>query len=68
MTQSNFYQLSLRKLAYSNLLKILQRRKGKFSDKKIDIFHIPAQNIDCEYSLEPHRRGGSSEYRQSMFF
>ena len=28
----------------------------KFSDKNSDIFHISAQNIDCEYSLElPHR-------------
>ena len=26
-----------------------------FSDKKSDIFHISAQNIDCEYSLEPPR-------------
>ena len=41
---------------------------GKFSDKKILIFfHISAQNIDCGYSLEPPRRGGSNEYPQSMF-
>ena len=26
------------------------------------IFHISAQNIDCGYSLEPPRRGGSNEY------
>ena len=53
---------SLRKHAYSNILKILQPpKKGKFSDKNSDIFHIPAQNIDC-YSLEPPRRGGSNEY------
>ena len=40
----------------------------KFSDKKnSDIFHISAQNIDCGYSLEPPRRGGSNEYPQSMF-
>ena len=32
---------------YSNILKILQPKKGKFSDKNSDIFHIPAQNIDC---------------------
>ena len=32
-----------------------------------DIFHISAQNIDCGYSLEPPRRGGSNEYPQSMF-
>ena len=38
-----------------------------FSDKKSDIFYISAQNIDCGYSLEPPRRGGSNEYPQSMF-
>ena len=32
------------------------------------IFHISAQNIDCWYSLEPPRRGGSNEYPQSMFW
>ena len=42
-------------------------QKGKFSDKKNDIFHISAQNIDCGYLLEPPRRGGSNEYPQSMF-
>ena len=31
------------------------------------IFLISAQNIDCEYSLEPPQRGGSNEYQQSMF-
>ena len=30
-------------------------------------FHISFQNIDCGYSLEPPRRGGSNEYPQSMF-
>ena len=39
----------------------------KFSDKSADIFHISAQNIDCEYSLEPPRRGGSNKYLQSIF-
>ena len=29
-------------------------------------FHISAQNIDCGYSLEPPRRGGSNEYPQSI--
>ena len=38
-----------------------------FSDKNSDFFfYIPAQNIDCGYSLEPPRRG-SSEYTQSTF-
>ena len=35
--------------------------------KNSDIFYISAQNIDCGYSLEPPRRGGSNEYPQSMF-
>ena len=35
--------------------------------KNSDIFHISVQNIDCGYSLEPPRRGGSNEYSQSMF-
>ena len=26
------------------------------------------KNIDCGYSLEPPRRGGSNEYLQSMFW
>ena len=38
-----------------------------FSGKKNDIFLIFAQNIDCGYTLEPPRRGGSNEYPQSMF-
>ena len=33
-----------------------------------DIFLIFAQNIDCGYSLEPPRRGGSNVYPQSMFW
>ena len=35
--------------------------------KNTDIFHIFVQNIDCGYSLEPFRRGGSNEYQQGMF-
>ena len=31
------------------------------------IFLISAQNIDCGYSLEPPRRGGSNEYPQSIW-
>ena len=38
-----------------------------FLMKNSDIFHISAQNIDCGYSLELPRRGGSNEYQQSMF-
>ena len=45
----------------------LTTKNWKFSDNNSDIFHISAQNIDCGYSLEPPRRGGSNEYPQSMF-
>ena len=51
----------------SNILKLSPPKNWKFSDKNSDIVHISAQNIDCGYSLEPPRRGGSNEYPQSMF-
>ena len=38
-----------------------------FRWKILIFFHIFVQNIDCGYSLEPPRRGGSNEYPQSMF-
>ena len=57
---------SLRKHAYSNILKISPPKTWKFSDENSDIFLNSAQNIDCGYSLEPPRRGGSNEYPQSM--
>ena len=44
-------------------------KNWKFSDKKnSDIFHISVRNIDCGYSFEPPRLGGSNEYPQSMFW
>ena len=42
-------------------------KNENFQIKKSDIFHISAQNIACEYSLEPPRRGGSNEYPQSIY-
>ena len=48
-------------------LKFLQPKNENFQMKNSDNFHISAQNIDCGYSLEPPRRGGSYEYPQSMF-
>ena len=54
--------LTLRKHAYSNIQKILAPKNENFRIKNSDIFHISAQNIDCGYSLEPPRRGGSNEY------
>ena len=43
-------------------------KNDNFQWKNFDIFLIFAQNIDCGYSLEPPRRGGSNEYPQSMFW
>ena len=43
------------------------KKNENFKIKNSDIFLISAQNIDCWYSLEPPRRGGSNEYPQSMF-
>ena len=48
-----FSLFTLRKHAYSNILKILPPRNEKFQIKNSDIFHISAQNIDCGY---PTRR------------
>ena len=45
----------------------MPQKKETFQIKKSDILSISDQNIDCRYSLEPHRRGGSNEYQQSMF-
>ena len=40
----------------------------KIQIKISDIFHISVQNINCLYSLEPPRRGGSNENPQCMFW
>ena len=60
------FDLPLRKHTYSNILKILPPKTECFQKKILILFHISFQNIDCGYSLEPPRRGGSNEYSQSM--
>ena len=44
---------------YSNIMKI---------SPNSDIFYISARNIDCGYSLEVPRPGGSNECQQSIYF
>ena len=39
-----------------------------FSGIYFIFFLIFAQNIDCGYTLEPPRRGGSNEYPPSLFW
>ena len=53
---------SFPKTRHSNILKNLQPKKEHFQTKRSDIVHISALNIDCGYSLEPPRQGGSNEY------
>ena len=48
--------------------KFYHQKMKNFQLKNPNIFHISAQNIDCGYSLEPPRRGGSNEYSQSMIW
>ena len=59
--------IPLRKHAYSNILKISPKPE-RFQEKNSDIFDISAQNIDCGFSLELPRQGGSNKYQQSMFW
>ena len=59
---------ALRKQAYWNILKILSPKNEDSQMKNTDISRISPQNIDRGYSLEPPRRGGSSEYPQSIFW
>ena len=45
---------------------------AKSHQENMSVQYIPPflfllQNIDCGYSLEPPRRGGSNVYTQSMF-
>ena len=47
--------------------KFYHQKMKNFQIKNSNIFHISAQSIECEYSLEPPRRGGSNKYPQSMF-
>ena len=43
-----------------------RKKKENFQMKNSGSFHISAQNIDCGYSWEPPRQGGSNKYAQSM--
>ena len=52
-------------MIYSNFFR---SKIDNFQRKIFDIFLFFAQNIDCGYTLEAPRRGGSNEYPQSMFW
>ena len=56
---------TLRKHAYAILHRTFLVEKMKIVTVN-SFFYIFAQNIDCEYTLEPIRRGGPNEYPQSI--
>ena len=56
-----------KKYLFKYILKISPPKTESFQITN-DMFHISAQNIECRYSLESPRRGGSNEYPQSMCF
>ena len=61
MFEGTFSLDAARIITKTRLFKYIENFTSKnitFSDKKSDIFHISAQNIDC---------GCSNEYPQSMF-
>ena len=59
---------SLRKHAHMIYSNFFRSKIDNFQRKNSNIFLIFAQNIDCGYTLEPPRRGGSNQYPQSMFW
>ena len=61
-------KFSLQKHAHMINSNFFRSKIDNFQRKSFDIFLIFAQNIDCGYTLEPPRRGGSNEYPQSMFW
>ena len=61
-------RVALRKQAHMIYSNFFRSKIDNFQRKIFDIFLIFAQNIDCGYTLEPPRGGGSNEYPQSMFW
>ena len=63
--------VNLRTLGHAIYRDFYHLEKLKISSEKLRFFFFFfffAQNIDCGYTLEPPRRGGSNEYPQSMFW
>ena len=58
--------MTLRKHAHAMYINLFGCKKSQISFVIFDSFLIFAQNIDCGYTLEPPRGGGSNEYPQSM--
>ena len=63
-----FFFFTIAKIHLFQYIENFTTENCNFRIKILIFFHISAENIDCGYSLEPPRRGGSNEYPQSMFF
>ena len=59
--------ISITKTRLFKYIENFTSKNRKNAGKTSNVFHISAQNIDCGYSLEPPRRGGSNEHPQYMF-
>ena len=66
---SSMRKLHITKTRLFQYIENFTTKNESFQIKTSDIVHISAQNIECEYPLEPTRRGrgGSNEYPQSMY-
>ena len=63
-SRSNIHDC-IQEVTKTRLFKYIETFTSKtenFQIKNSNIFHISPQNIDCGYSLETPRRGGSNEY------
>ena len=65
--KASYFHYENTPMQYTEILTSVKNEEKK-SEEKIDILLIFAQDIDCGYTLEPPRRGGSNEYPQSMFW
>ena len=61
-----FYHYEILPMQYTESFEVVKNEN--FQKKNFDIFLIFAQIIDCGYTLELPRRGGSNEFPQSMFW
>ena len=61
------FTASLRKHAYSNILKILPSKTESFQKKNLIFSYFWTKHRLCVF-LEPPRRGGSNGYQQSTFW
>ena len=64
--EGKYLQSGITKTCLFKYTEIFTTKNENLQMKNSDNFHISVQNIDCGYSLEPPRRGGSNEYPQSM--